>query len=155
MRGIWALNLKRFITGTTIGSKYGLDVNIANTSTIPTSSISPTYREFRHMDASVTSINDRSGAFKEIGDTNFAASNVANTITEIRIANNTGYPLIVSKGADATAAATSSNFLGVVNEGQTSEAKFGCALVAGDKLWVRSMGSSSVSAGIVVVTLFG
>lgn len=155
MRGIWALNLKRFITATTIGSKYSLDVNVANTAAVPVSPSELAMREFRHQDTSVTAINARSGAFVQIGDTNFAAADIANTITKLKVANNTGYPLIISKGADATAAASSANYLGVVNEGQTSEAVFGVSLVATDKIWVRSMGSSSVSSGILVVTLFG
>lgn len=151
MRGLWLMALKNFATGTLNGSKRCLDVHVANT--ISTAQAAYAQLERRFMDTSDTQINASGGAFKEVGSTGFAAADIANTITELRIRNHTGSALVFSKGADATAAALAANELGCVHEG--GEENFGVSLASGDKLWVRALENTAVNSGKVLALLMG
>lgn len=135
------------MTGTLNGGKYSLDVNVSN-STLPIATSSYAYKEHRLHDAA-TNIEASSGAFIQMA----TIADLANTIAELRVRNHTGSPLVFSKGADATAAATATNFLGVCHEG--GEENFGVSLVSGDKLWVRAMKNVAVTSGEVLAILLG
>lgn len=150
MRPLWLPNLKKFLTGTTNGSKQCLDVHVANSITATIGD--KTQLEFRFQDASVTGINANSGAFVQVGDTNFAASDIANTITELRVRNQTGSALVFAAGANAAAAAAASPLL-IVAAGGVDEITV--ALSSGDKIWVRALEASGVSTGKVLALLLG
>lgn len=153
MVGFWLKNLKQFVTGTTVGSKYCADVNVANSSAIPVSSSENAQLEYRFQDFSDTGINALSGAYVEIGDSDHAASNIANTISKMKVANNSGAALLIGVGANAGAVTV----LAAIQAGQTGEAVFGfsTALVSGDKLWVKALKDTAVAEGDLLVTLFG
>lgn len=148
---LWLPNLKEFASGTTIGSKNSMDVNVANTASIPVNISSLTFKEYRTQDAADTAIPASGGTAVQVGDTAHPIAVIANTCTEMRLANNTGSALIIYKGANSGALTA----IGVCNQGQTSEAVFGVSLVAGDKIWVRAVENTAVSAGIFMVTLTG
>lgn len=149
MRGLWLPSLKKWVTGTLVGGKYGLDINVINAA-IPVVSAALTLLEYRYHRAADNTVNGSGGAFVQVA----SAADIANTITQMRVANNSGAPLAFSVGADATAAAAAAP-IAVVAAGQTSEAVFGVALAAGDKLWVRSLYTSNVTTGEFVVALLG
>lgn len=140
-------------TGTVVGSKSCLDVNVANSVPIPIVQASYDWKEYRFMDPAVTNINASAGAFVEIGDTNHAAGDVANTIEEVRVNWNGGNALVISSGADATAAALQANWIGVVGAGQTIA--FGFDLASGDKIWVRALQNAAVTSGELLINLMG
>lgn len=140
-------------TGTVISGKVCADVNIANTSAIPVSQASYDWKEYRFMDQAVSQINASGGAFVEIGDTNHAAANVANDILEVRVNWNGGAAIVISTGADATAAASQANWIGVVGAGQTTA--FSAVLASGDKLWVRALQNAAITAGELTINLMG
>lgn len=146
MTGLWLANLKRFVTGTLTGGKYGLDVNVINT--LSTSASSFSYKEHRLHDASGTQINGSGGAFVQL-DT---IANIANTITQMKIRNHTGSALVIAAGANAAAAAAATP-LGVAHEG--GEEDFGVSLASGDKVWVRAMEASSISSGKLLAIFLG
>lgn len=148
---IWLPNLKRFLTGTTIGSSRALDVNVANTTPLPISPSELDLLEYRYMDFGVTGINVLSGAYVQIGDTGHAAADIANTITKAKVANNSGRPLLIGSGANAGAVTV----FAVVAAGQTSEAVYAAALAAGDKVWIKSLDEVAGDSGVVLVTFYG
>lgn len=146
---IWLPNIKKFLTGTTVGSSQALDVNIV----AGASGASPTFKEYRFQDASVTQINGSGGSFVQIGDSGHAAADIANTIAQMKVANNTGAALVIAAGANAAAAAAATP-LAVVHAGQTSEAVFTVALVATDKVWVRALQTPDITSGELLVNFF-
>lgn len=150
MKGIWLPNLKQWLTGTTVGSDHGLDVNVINT-TLPIALSALSYKEHRFMDAAVTNIPASGGTAVEIGDTNNPAANVANTCTQLKIANNSGNALNIYVGANSGALTQ----IGVAHAGQIGEAVFGVTLASGDKVWIRAVQNAAVTSGEVLVTLLG
>lgn len=153
MTGLWLPNLKKFLTGSTIGLKQALDVNVLNTVPVPVAPTNYAFKESRFMDASVTNIPASGSSFVEIGDTNFPAAAIANTIVELRLNWNGGGPIVISKGADATAAALSANRLNVIGSGQTIS--IGASLVATDKIWIRALKNAAITGGELTVALLG
>lgn len=149
MRGVWLPNIKRWLTGTTVGASQALDVNIV----AGASGASPTFKEYRFQDANVTQINGSGGVFVQIGDSGHAASDIANSIAQMKVANNTGAAIIIAAGANAAAAAAATP-LAVVHAGQTSEAVYTVSLVATNKIWVRALQTSDIVSGELLVTLY-
>lgn len=151
MKGIWLPNIKQWLTGTTISpTVQALDVNVANAS-LPINLAPLEYKEHRHMDFSVTTLPASAGVAVEIGDTNTPAANVANTCTELRVANNSGNPVNIYSGPNSGALTQ----IGVAHAGQIGEAVYGVSLVAGDKIWVRAIQNSAGTSGKLLVTLLG
>jgi hypothetical protein len=150
---LWAQNLKKAITGTVIGSKRCIDVNVANTASVPVVFSSGYLLEYRHHDAASTSINGNGGLFVELGTDPVAAA-LSNTITQLKVANNSGKALVFSKGANAAAAAAATPLM-VVVAGQIGEAVSSVSLSSGDKIWVRAAGTTGVTSGVIVAQLFG
>lgn len=150
MTPLWLKNLKLFVTGTTVGSKNCMDVNVANTVAVPVTATFTelAFKEHRLHDTSATNINASSGAFIQM-DT---IANIANTCTALRVRNHTGAPLVFAAGADATAAAAATP-LGVCHEG--GEEVFGVSLSSGNKLWVRAMRNVAINSGEVLAILVG
>lgn len=148
--GVWLPNLKDWLSGTLTSGKNALDVNVAN-ATLPVALTPYAFKEFRFQDAAVTSIPASGGTAVEVGDTNIPASAVAVTCSELKIANNTGYALSIYKGANSGALTQ----IGIAHAGQTSEAAFGAALVATDKIWVRAVQNAAITTGELLVTLNG
>lgn len=147
--GIWLPNIKKWLTGTTVGGSQALDVNVVQAVATPTVITQAGFKERRFMDAAVTQINKKSGLWKQIGDTNEAASDVANTITSMRVNLNLGAALVFGKGANSGAVTE----IGAAGAGQTSE--FGVSLAAGDKIWVRALQDADVTVGELLVLLLG
>ncbi len=149
MTPLWVINLKQFITGTTVGGKYCLDVNVLNTVPVPVTPANYAFKEYRFHDVSLTNINASAGAFIQL----VTAADIANTIAEMRVNWNGGAALIISKGADATAAALAANILAVAGAGQTFI--IGAVLVAGDKVWVRAQQNVAITSGELTVSFLG
>jgi hypothetical protein len=150
MTGVWLENLKKFLTGTTVGSKHCIDVNVANTVAVPvTASFADlAYKEHRLHDSSAANIQASGGAFIQMA----TIADIANTCAALRVRNHTGGALVFAKGADATAAAAATP-LAVCHEG--GEEVFGVTLVSGDKLWVRAMKNTALTSGEVLAILMG
>lgn len=143
---IYFANLKRAITGTTVGSKQALDVNVVQ-SVVPGGS-GQTVLETRYHDCAVDTINNNGGAFIEIE----TAAALANTIALMKISCTFGQPIVIRKAANAGAAAAAAD-LAMVNKGQSLDVPVN--LVAGDRLWVRSMSTTAVSSGLLTLNLIG
>lgn len=131
------------VTGTVIGQKECLDVNIANS--ISTSAVSLSYIEHRFHDASATNINASGGAWIQLE----AAADISTAIAEMRINWNGGSALLIGKGASAGAVTV----IDAVGAGQTEGV--GVALVAGDKVWVRALQNAAITAGELLVKFLG
>lgn len=148
MLGVWLANLKEWVTGTTVSTKHGMDVNVINAS-LPVSLTSVVVSETRWHDASSTNINATSGAYVEIG-TSPAGVAVTADRTQIWVANTTGQPLSIRKAADASAAASADDLLlPAAGEGQI----YGVSVLSGSKLWVRSKTSTAVTSGYLILHL--
>lgn len=147
--GLWLPNIKRFLSGTVVGSSPSLNVNVLNTVPVPVAPSNYSYKERRFQDANVTQINAKSGAWVQIGDTNEASASVANTITEMRVSSNLGAALVFGKGANSGAVTP----IGASGAGQSLS--LGVALVAGDKIWVKALQDAAVTSGELLVLLLG
>jgi hypothetical protein len=79
------------------------------------------------------------------------AADIANTISEIGV--NWNGDGIVEFGAGANAAAAAAAIIGTVGAGQTRS--FGVSLSSGDKVWVRAVKNSTITAGELVVVFLG
>lgn len=137
------------LTGTMVGTKACMDVNVANSVAIPVALTSFSYKEHRFHDVSLTNINASAGAFIEV----VTAAAIANTITEMRVNWNGGAAFIISTGADATAAALSTNIIAAVGQGQTFA--IGVSLASGDKVWVRAMENAAITDGQLTLMFLG
>ena len=126
-----------------------LNINIVSSATLPVTGAAYTYKEKRFMNCATTNINGSGGAWIQIGDTDFPAANIANTISEIRINANLGNALQFGKGANAGAVTE----IGASGAGQSLA--LGVSLVAGDKVWVRAVQSAAVSSGELLVLFLG
>lgn len=104
--------------------------------------------ETRYHDAAAVNINDNTGAFVAVG----SGAAISNTIYEININCTLGEPLDFRLGADATAAAANPSKW-IMNRGAAVTLKI--KLVAGDKLWVRSLTTSGVTGGEITLNLMG
>lgn len=143
---IYFANLKRAITGTTVGSKQALDVNVVQ-SVIP-GGTGLSVLETRFHECSVTNIQAKSGSFVEIE----SAAALANTISKMKVSCTFGEPISIRKGANAAAAAAATD-LALLNQGQTAD--FEVSLSSGDKLWVRSRTSTAINTGYLTLNLIG
>lgn len=142
-------NLKRAVTGTTVGSSHAADVYIANT-TLPVAFSAITMKEYRFQKMSDTAIPASGGTAIEIGDSAHVAADIATTCTQLKCSNNSGGAFNIYKGANSGAL----TLLAAIAQGQTSEAVFGVALVATDKVWVRAIENTAISSGQILVTFF-
>jgi len=150
MRPIWLPNLKKFMTGTTVGAKSGLDVNILNAA-IPVVGASYVYKERRAHLPATTTINGSAGAWVELdvvpGTTGGAA--VANDILQFDVNWNGAGMLEFGKGANSGAVTV----IGAIGSGQTRS--FGVSILTGNKVWVRSVKTTTVVDGELFVVLLG
>lgn len=153
MRGLWLPNLKKFMTGTLVGAKYAIDVNVANS--ITTSAVSLAYKERRfHLGASTTIPKRTSNMVQLDANSDSAAAtpaDIANTILEMGLNWNGGEAIEIGVGANAAAAAAA--IIGSVGAGQTRS--FGVTLAAGNKLWVRALKDTDITDGELLVALSG
>lgn len=147
--GIWLPNIKRYLSGSLVGPSPTLNVSVLNTVPVPVATTLYSFKERRFMDCAVTSIPASGSAWIQIGDTNFPAADIANTIAEIRISANLGSALTFGKGPNA----------GSVTEIATSAAgqtlALGVSLVATDKVWVRALQNATVDSGELLVLFLG
>jgi hypothetical protein len=143
---IYFANLKKALTGTKIGAKYALDVNVLQ-SVVPGGS-GQTVLETRFHDTAVTQINNNAGAFVEIQ----TAAALANTIAILRANCTFGEPIQIRKGANAGAAAANPD-LCILNRGEA--AQFPVSLIAGDRIWVRALMANPVNGGELTINLMG
>lgn len=106
-------------------------------------------KESRFHDAAVTNINDSGGAYVEVGGTTV----LANTIIGVHVTTTIGEPL---QFATTSAANCSSGIstLFKVNRGE-GPLVLGVAIPTGNRLCVRSLTSSSVTSGEIVLNLAG
>lgn len=150
MRGIWLPNLKKWLTGTNVSSSYGIDVNVINAA-VPTVGAALAYKERRVHLPATTAINGSAGAWVELdavpGVTGGAA--ISNTCTAMKINWNGGDILEIGEGANAGAVTV----IATVGAGQTTD--FGVALVATDKVWVRSVKTTGSTAGELTISFLG
>jgi hypothetical protein len=151
MRTLWLPNLKRFVTGTTNGSKRCMDVNVANA--VATAASSFAYKERRVHLPATTTIPGSGSAMIELDVLSGVSgdADIANDISEIGL--NWNGDGIVEIGAGANAAAAASNIIATVGAGQTKS--FGTSLTAGDKVWVRSVKAATITDGELVVIFLG
>lgn len=151
MKPIWLANLKKFVTGTSVGGKYAIDVNVANS--ITASLGSAAFKEARFHDASITGWNGVGGAWVQIDANSAVASatpaNVANTCTSMKANWNGGTPVMIGKGANAGAVTQ------IAQLGAGESDTVGVTLSSGDKLWVKSVESAAVTDGKLSLKLLG
>lgn len=151
MTPLWLQNLKRFATGTTVGAKYCMDVNVLNTVAVPVSPTLYAYKERRFHLPATTNINASGGAWIELDV--FSGSSggtaIANTITELGISWNGGEPLEIGKGANSGAVTV----IAAVGAGQSRA--FGCSIAVADKVWVRAVKNAAITSGELMATFSG
>lgn len=145
---IYFANLKRAITGTTVGAKHALDVNVLATVAPGSAEV---VQETRYHNNATTNIQSSAGNYVEIG-TDPAASALGVAITKIKVNCTFGEPISIRKGANA-AAADAGTDLCLLNKGEANE--FPVSLIAGDKLWVRSKSTNSIATGLLTLNLIG
>lgn len=120
---------------------------------IPVVSVAPgagtTVTESRFHDTAVVNINDNAGAYVEVET---AAALIANT-TKIHITNTLGEPLSFKKAANAGAAAASTDGFNT-NRGE-GPLTLDYIMSTGDRLWVRSLTSTPVTSGEIVINFMG
>jgi len=145
---IYFSNLKRAITGTTVGAKHALDVNVLATVSPGSAEV---VQETRYHDNSSVNIQNNAGTFVEIG-TSPAAAALGVAITKIKVNCTFGEPIVIRKGANAAAALAGSD-LCLLNKGESNE--FPVSLIAGDRLWVRSKSGNAVVSGLLTLNLIG
>lgn len=153
MTGIWLENLKKFVTGTLNGSKYSLDVHVANAVATAASSFSYKERRF-HLPATLNLPGKGSNMIQLDVQSETASpspADIANSISEIGI--NWNGDGLVEIGIGANAAAAAANIIATVGAGQSRA--FGTSLSAGDKIWGRSAKTAAIADGELLVTLSG
>lgn len=150
MRALWLLNLKKFASGTTTGGKNGLDVNVINS--ITTTLGASVYKEARFHDPSVTTINKRTGAWVQLDANSDAAAgtpaNIANTITSMMTNWNGSGALQIGVGANSGAVTV----IDQIGSGQTITT--GVTLASGDKVWVRAVRDTDITASAELTVKF-
>jgi hypothetical protein len=147
MRPVWLVNLKDWLTGTTVGGKNGIDVNIINT-TVPIAPSSLVYAERRFHDASLTTIPASSSNPVQLDVVGASTpANVSGTRTQMAVNWNGGAAIEILKGATAGAAVAIAAF----GAGQTRAV--GVSLANGDKIWVRAVQNVTVTTGELMVVL--
>lgn len=153
-------NLKKPNTGTQVtkadaSTGMCLDVFARNTVLDPlyVSGVSGMrVRETRFHDASAAGINAAAGAFVEVGGATAAA--FTNTILSVQISYTAGEPLAFRIAASAVAAAALATDNFIVNQGE-GPTVLSVALVATDRLWVRSKSATAVAAGYITMNFMG
>lgn len=108
-----------------------------------------TVTESRFHDTAVDNINDNAGAYVEVET---AAALIADT-TKIHITNTLGEPLSFKKAANAGAAAASTDGFNT-NRGE-GPLTLDYIMSIGDRLWVRSLTSTPVTSGEIVINFMG
>jgi hypothetical protein len=151
MRALWLQNLKRFVTGTIVGGKYALDVNVTNS--ITASLGSAAFKEARFHDAGVTNIPARTGTWVQLDANSDVAgstpANVANSCTAMLTNWNGSGALQIGKGANSGAVSV----IEQIGSGQTVTTSV--SLASGDKLWVRAVQNAALTNGELTVKLLG
>ncbi len=138
-------NLQQNATGTEIGSKNALDVNIANASPVPvTQGGDVLVTEFHNI--SSVNINGSAGAFVALG----SGSALASDIVQIQVSYTAGQPLEFGIGASAGAAVRKF----IINQGE-GPTTLSVALSSGERLWVRSLSATGVTGGYITMNLIG
>jgi len=140
MRGIWLHTVKKWVTGTLVGSSYALDVAVKSLGLL-------TYKEHRFHDASSTTINASGGAYIQLE----TAADIANTITGMLVSNNTGASLVIGVGANSGAVTV----ISAISQGQSADLMLGVSLSSGNKVWVRALQNSAISSGELLVSFWG
>lgn len=107
--------------------------------------------ETRFHDMSSVTINDSAGLFVEIGTPAGAA--IASTIQRLQLSYTAGEPLCFRIGANAAAAAANPNKF-IINQGE-GPTTLDISLLAGDRLWVRSLSATAVNTGYITLNLIG
>lgn len=152
MRPIWLVNIKDWMTGTTVGAKNGLDVNVINSS-VPIALSSYAYKERRVHLASATTIPASASSMIELdvlsGTT--GAADIANTIAQMDLNWNGSGILEFGVGANAGAAAAA--IIASIGSGQTRS--FGVSLTSGNKIWVRAVKNVALTSGELVAVFSG
>lgn len=151
MLGLWAVNLKAWLTATASGGKNALDVNVVNS--ITASLGTAAFKEARFHDAALTNWNAVGGAWIQL-DANSAAAagtpaNVANSCTAMKVDWNGGSPVMLGVGANAGAVTQ------IAQLGAGESDTVGVILASGNKLWVRSVEGATVTDGKLSVKLLG
>lgn len=147
MTPIWLVNLKDWLTGTTVGGKNGLDVNVINTS-VPIAQTALAYAERRFHDAALTTIPASSSNPVQLDVLGASTpANVAGTRTQMGVNWNGGAAVEILKGATAGAAVAIAAF----GAGQTRAV--GVTLALNDKIWVRAIQGSTITSGELLVVL--
>ncbi len=113
------------------------------------SGLSVTANGFRFHDSAAVQINANSGAFVEVE----TAAAIASTVSKIHVTTTLGEPLAFRVAANAGAAAASTNGFNV-NRGE-GPLVLDFSMVAGDRLWVRSLTATAVTSGEVVLNFVG
>jgi len=148
----WFWNLagstgNRTWTGTQVGEKVAADVNIINPSSAPIVVLENLdVLETRFHQGSVTNINGSAGAWIALG----GGAALSNAIKKLHITITMGEPLEFGIGASAGAAARKF----IVNRGE-GPLVLQIDLDSGSELWVRSLTSSGVTSGEIVLNLLG
>lgn len=93
-------------------------------------------------------INANAGVFVEL-----ETAGTLSASKRIRISYTSGQPLQFRKGADATAAAAADDLF-VVNQGEDSF-DIPVQFSAGERIWVRSLSSTSVTSGYITANFLG
>lgn len=99
-------------------------------------------KEIRYQDCAVDNINDSAGLFVEVGGASAAA--FGSSMVRIQLTCTFGEPLEFRKGTSAANAATNPVEF-IVNRGCNNEIPV--TITAADRLWVRSLTTSSVTSG--------
>lgn len=151
MNALWLQNLKKFATGTLVGGKRALDVNVVNSVTVIGGAT--VFKEARFHDAALTQINKRTGAWVQLDANSDAGAgtpaDVANTCTQMLVNWNGSGAMQIGKGANAGAVSV----IDQLGSGQTETV--GVNLVAGDKVWVRAIQDTDIVSGELTVKLLG
>ena len=148
----WFANLAESIggktwTGTRNGVQVGADVNVINPSSSPIITLENLdVLETRFHQGSVVNINGSAGAWVAFG----GGAALASAIKEIHITSTMGEPLEFGIGASAGAAARKL----IVNRGE-GPLVLKIDLDSGEELWVRSLTTTGVTSGEIVVNLLG
>lgn len=143
----WFFNVRKTWTGTEVGDKVGADVNVINSASSPIVVLEELdVLETRFHQGSVTNINGSAGAFVALG----GGAALSNDIKQIHITTTMGEPLEIGVGASAGAAQRKF----IVNRGE-GPLVLKINLDSGDELWVRSLTTSGVTSGEIVLNLLG
>lgn len=106
-------------------------------------------RATKYHDTASTNINDNAGLFVEVA----TVGAIGSAVTRLHITTTIGEPLDFRKGANAAAAAANPRLF-VVNRGE-GPLTLEVTLAATDQIWVRSLTTTNVTSGEIVMNLMG